>query len=72
MRRMLVIVYTILYLLGAGCRRRLGTNVSSEVRCPEILLSGLPNGYHSMHPYGFSGSFGGVVSPIQLSRWTIQ
>ena len=25
-----------------------------------------------LYPYGFSGSFGGVVSPTQPSDWTIQ
>jgi len=35
----------------------LGTNVPSGVHCLERPLLGLPNGYHSLHPYEFSGSF---------------
>ena len=43
-----------------------GSNIPSRVRCPERPLLELPNGYHSLHPYGFSGSFR-VVSPTQPS-----
>jgi len=50
----------------------LGTNVPSGVRCPERLLPGLPYEYHFLHPYGFSGSFGGMFSPTQPLGWTFQ
>ena len=41
----------------------LRTNFPFRVCCPERLLVGLPNRYHSLHPYGFSRNFGRVVSP---------
>ena len=35
----------------------LGTNVPSGLCYPKRPLPGLPNGYHSLHPYRFRGSF---------------